>query len=599
MLSGTRLALLVLVAGMGLSSFLAFQAFDAHRSARDAVERGVENLSLLVGDRVFVAVVGDWLTAMNRAFEPVTAVARDSPGEALPGPEVLSAENLVGQNCECSLAPSGGPSFRIDLTSGELTWAGEEEGEQGVGSLRERLQEAATLPTAEAFFRSPWGAVSTLLVDWHGETKAVPFLLVEGPDGGYAWAYGFVLPAEGFFTGSLNAMLDLAPRMVPRELQSTGELPILAEATLESGEGDLLLARAENPIPARMTPGPDTRVSSLRAGNALDQVRMRVSLHPEFIEWVSLGEARYARTWLYLVLLAANASLVVVAMTQLRREQEFVRRRTEFIAGFSHEARTPLATIRLYSQGLRFGRIPDGGARERALDIVDRESRRLVHMVSNFLNHGAGERDTLRLHLQPLEASAEISALAASMGPDLRERSARLEVEAAGPVWIRADRTALQQILRNLLGNALKYGPPRQTIRAGVERVEGRAGDASGFSRNGSSTAGHDAGRATLYVEDEGPGVPEDERKAVFEPFVRTPVGIRSGAGGSGLGLSVVRDLVRVQGGRVRVEDGRRGRGARFVVELPLAAPESGSEPGASVPEPGEPAPMSPVQETP
>jgi signal transduction histidine kinase len=115
------------------------------------------------------------------------------------------------------------------------------------------------------------------------------------------------------------------------------------------------------------------------------------------------------------------------------------------------------------------------------------------------------------------------------------------------------DRDALRQILLNLLDNAVKYGPAGQTISVGSEI----AGD-----------------RARVWVEDQGPGIPRDERQRVWEPYVRLNREAESATGGSGIGLSVVRELVTLHGGRTRAESAPGG-GARVVIELPLTQPDS------------------------
>ena len=106
------------------------------------------------------------------------------------------------------------------------------------------------------------------------------------------------------------------------------------------------------------------------------------------------------------------------------------------------------------------------------------------------------------------------------------------------------DRDALRQILLNLLDNATKYGPPGQTITVGSEIA---------------------SDRARIWVEDQGPGIPHEDRRRVWEPYVRLNREAESATGGSGIGLSVVRELVELHGGRTRVE-GAPGGGARIVI---------------------------------
>ena len=126
-------------------------------------------------------------------------------------------------------------------------------------------------------------------------------------------------------------------------------------------------------------------------------------------------------------------------------------------------------------------------------------------------------------------------------------RRATLTERIQDGVPARVDRSAMRQVLLNLLDNAVKYGPPGAAVTVGVE-----AGD----------------GMARLWVEDQGPGVPAGERERIWERFARLDRDVESAIAGSGIGLAIVRELVSSQGGRCRVEDAVGG-GARFVVEVP------------------------------
>jgi len=132
--------------------------------------------------------------------------------------------------------------------------------------------------------------------------------------------------------------------------------------------------------------------------------------------------------------------------------------------------------------------------------------------------------------------------------PLARARKMTLATALDAHAVVMLDRDALRQILLNLLDNAAKYGPQGQTIIVGSEI----AGDV-----------------ARIWVEDQGPGIPHEDRRRVWDPYVRLNRSAESATGGSGIGLSVVRELVALHGGRTRAE-GSPGGGARVLVELPL-----------------------------
>ena len=166
-------------------------------------------------------------------------------------------------------------------------------------------------------------------------------------------------------------------------------------------------------------------------------------------------------------------------------------------------------------------------------------------MVENVLTVSLVGRPTPRLVYQPEEIESLVNEVLAGFAPTFRQRRVHPVVSLAGPPVARCDGNAVRQILRNLVDNALRYGPERESL---------------------SILARQEEGRLELVVEDAGPGVPAGERGRIWEPFVRlegTP------GRGTGIGLAVVRQLAELHGGAARVEESDRG-GSRFVVDLAL-----------------------------
>ena len=197
--------------------------------------------------------------------------------------------------------------------------------------------------------------------------------------------------------------------------------------------------------------------------------------------------------------------------------------RTEFVSGVSHELRTPLAQIRWFAELLHLGKLRTDDERERSAGIIDQEARRLTYLVENVLNFSRAEKGTNRVSPAPAELDHEIREALELFAPLARAREMTIRATLGTNAMVLVDRDALRQILLNLLDNAVKYGPAGQTITVGSEIV----GD-----------------RARIWVEDEGPGIPHDDRVRVWEPYVRLNRDAESATGGSGIGLSVVRELV-------------------------------------------------------
>jgi signal transduction histidine kinase len=298
------------------------------------------------------------------------------------------------------------------------------------------------------------------------------------------------------------------------------------------------------------------------------RLMMRVSLNKDFAPQLVVGGLPESRLPILVALFVLAAGLLTVALMQLRRQQQLARLRTEFVSGVSHELRTPLAQIRWFAELLHLGKLRSDDERERSAGIIDQEARRLTYLVENVLNFSRAEKGTNRVSPEPAEIDHEIQESLDLFAPLARSRGMTIRAMLGINALMSVDRNALRQILLNLLDNAAKYGPSGQTITVGSQIV----GD-----------------RARIWVEDEGPGIPREDRVRVWEPYVRLNRDAESSTGGSGIGLSVVRELVLLHGGRTRAESAPGG-GARVVVELPLVH----QEPPESSPPPSDPQQISP-----
>jgi signal transduction histidine kinase len=239
--------------------------------------------------------------------------------------------------------------------------------------------------------------------------------------------------------------------------------------------------------------------------------------------------------------------LIAIAFVQFRRERELVRLRADFISGVSHELRTPLAQIRMFGETLLLNRVRSPEERHRSLAIIVQESQRLSQLIENVLQFARVDRGTARLTPNLERLDVLVHDIVDSFQPLARSKRSAIERHIAEGLVAPVDAGALRQIVLNLLDNAVKYGPPGQTI-AVTCRCEGET--------------------AAITVEDDGPGVSEADALRIWDPFYRV-ADDAGAAGGSGIGLAIVKQLVEMHGGRVRVD--RASRGARFIVELPGA----------------------------
>jgi signal transduction histidine kinase len=237
----------------------------------------------------------------------------------------------------------------------------------------------------------------------------------------------------------------------------------------------------------------------------------------------------------------------VIGAVLMRREQKLAALREDFVSGVSHELRTPLTQIRVLSELLDSDGFRSDDERKRAVAVIHRESLRLSNLVDNILEFTRLRKTDALGGAAPIVLPELLQELADLLEPLVASRENRLDIADGTGLVVRGDADALRRVLRNLIENAVKYGPPSQTIRiAGA-----RHGD-----------------RIRIAVDDEGPGIPPADRARVWQPYFRLDRDRNAPGGGTGLGLSVVADLVRRLDGTIMIEDAPTG-GARFTLDLP------------------------------
>lgn len=301
-------------------------------------------------------------------------------------------------------------------------------------------------------------------------------------------------------------------------------------------------------------------------------------IHPAGSLDAAVAAARRGGLALSLGILLVLAVTVLLMAQALRRSQALARRQMDFVAGITHELRTPLAALRSAGQNLSDGLV-DGERVRRYGRLVEREGRRLEETVDQVLAYaglrsGAPAAPADRTWLDPKE---EAERAVADLAPLLEDEDVKVELRAAGELpAIHADRAALGRALRNLLVNAVRHGQPEADDGPGWVGLEVTApGDEAD-----EGSGGH---RVAFRVRDRGPGVDPADRRRIFEPFVRGAGLAASNVPGNGLGLALVRRVAESHGGSVRLESGPEaessvGRGATFVLELPVG---TGTEDGA------------------
>ena len=240
------------------------------------------------------------------------------------------------------------------------------------------------------------------------------------------------------------------------------------------------------------------------------------------------------------------------------------RHKSEFLATLAHELRNPLAPIR---NGLEIMRMKGAGsqATENVRAMMERQVAHMVHLINDLLDIARVSSGKLVLQMRHVDLREAIATAVETSKPLLDAGGHALALSLPdAPLPAEADPVRISQVVGNLLSNAAKYTPHG-----------GRIALAARAERSGS------AHEAVITVSDNGIGIAEDMLGAVFEMFTQVPRSIDRAGGGLGIGLSLVRRLVELHGGKVDAGSAGVGRGSTFTVRLPLAAPLADAGPAA------------------
>jgi len=254
-------------------------------------------------------------------------------------------------------------------------------------------------------------------------------------------------------------------------------------------------------------------------------------------------------------------AFVVRDVTERKRLEEDLRRRADdlaaanrakedFLATLSHELRTPLNAMLGWTRLLRVGRLDEAGML-RALETIERNARIQEQLIADILDVSRIVTGKLRLEFRPVELLPIVEAALDAVRPAALAKRVALTLDAGGAATVLGDPDRLQQVIWNLLVNAIKFTPPE------------------GYVSIATAVAG---GTAVLTVSDSGEGIPAEFLPVIFDRFAQGDASATRPHGGLGLGLSIVRHIVELHGGGVRAHSEGVGQGATFTVHLPVRA---------------------------
>ncbi|MFP2933274.1 sensor histidine kinase [Pyxidicoccus sp. 3LG] len=235
-------------------------------------------------------------------------------------------------------------------------------------------------------------------------------------------------------------------------------------------------------------------------------------------------------------------------VTELRRLEKV---RKDFVANVSHELRTPITAIRGYAETLQGGALSDAVMAPKMVEIIHRQSERLSELVEDLLELSRLESREVSLKLTDVALADAAARAADTVRPKAEGKNQRVSLHVPPELRALGDSRAVEQVLLNLLDNAVKYTPP-----GGRVDVYGACED----------------GRCVVRVKDTGLGIEPKHLSRIFERFYRVDKGRSRDMGGTGLGLSIVKHLLQAMDGEVRVES-QPNVGSTFTIFLPQAAP--------------------------
>ncbi len=353
------------------------------------------------------------------------------------------------------------------------------------------------------------------------------------------------LPLEGLTGRLLAEFVENPPEAQTAYLRACSRTTsrVLGSLTIRAADGSLLPCRAEGKL--------------LRPSSPETAALVIVRLIPK--------EAAVAQ------FLALNERVAQLSREVNRRQlaeaelQESVRRRDEFLSMLAHELRNPLAPV---MNGLELFRLKgaDSNVRDKALGMINRQVRHMVRFVDDLLDVSRITQGKMRLSWERVNFGVLVQTAVADHGAGWDDRTVSVDCEAPEtPVWVAGDATRLNQVVANLLHNACKFTAPGGRVQVRVAVDPTRA-------------------QAVLAVSDTGIGIDPVLLPRLFDPFTQGEQPLDRSRGGLGLGLALVKGLTELHGGEVLARSDGPGRGAEFIVRLPLevglpAMMDSGSRP--------------------
>ncbi len=365
-------------------------------------------------------------------------------------------------------------------------------------------------------------------------------------------------PSNGFIFQLVSRDGDRQRVAYQSDKHSSQQVFPHADAAIPLLEDSSIYRSIEVPQSAGVLGAPLNRVFLSAAGTPRWQIVIRHRSGSVDAAVTDLRRRNLAVSVVVLLMLLVSLITILIAT---RRARRLAQLQMEFASGISHELRTPLAVIRSAAENLADGvvsetnRVRDYGA------LIHKESQRLSGMVDHILDFAHLQAGAPNYRLETVSVTDVFEQVLTSEGPQIRSVGVALEIDVPDDLpLLFTDASVLSQCLQNLLSNALKYG-------SGGQQIVLRASEA------------HEDGQAQVQiaVQDFGDGIAPEELAHIYEPFYRTAAARESQAHGTGLGLSLTRNMIEGLGGRITVNSST-GKGSIFTLHVPASTRDNSAE---------------------
>lgn len=244
-----------------------------------------------------------------------------------------------------------------------------------------------------------------------------------------------------------------------------------------------------------------------------------------------------------------RTSGAIVVFQDITESQKLDNMRREFVANVSHELKTPITTIKSYTETLLDGALEDSSLARNFLEVIEKESDRMSSLVKDLLQLSHIDYKKVNWDFRPLDLKDLVEDSISKMDMYFKEKKQNLDLNLPpNEVRVVADRVKFEQVLINLISNAIKYTQPRGNIKISVDTVDNFA---------------------LVKIADSGIGIPQEDVSRVFERFYRVDKGRSRVQGGTGLGLSIAKNIIEEHGGDITVKS-ELGKGSEFMISIPV-----------------------------